>query len=84
MWYDAMIAAPPEVAMARAAHRRRSVDASDSWEQQYVRIVSESGAVRPRLLPDSESLEQPSPLTIVPSVVTYGAYEEPIVAAEDA
>lgn len=28
---------------------------------------------------DSESLEQPSPLKVVPSVTTYGAYEEPIL-----
>lgn len=30
---------------------------------------------------EGDSLEQPSPLKIVPSLTTYGAYEEPIVGA---
>ena len=30
---------------------------------------------------DHSSLEQPSPLKFVPSVVTYGAYEEPLIGA---
>ena len=30
---------------------------------------------------DESSLEQPSPLKVVPSVVTYGAYEEPLIGA---
>ncbi len=32
-----------------------------------------------RLLPDNASLAQPSPLTVLPTVVTYSAYEEPIL-----
>lgn len=30
---------------------------------------------------NGDSLEQPSPLKIVPSLTTYGAYEEPIIGA---
>ena len=31
-------------------------------------------------LPDNTSLAQPSPFTVYPTVVTYSAYEEPIVS----
>lgn len=32
--------------------------------------------------PEEGSLEQPSPLMIVPSLTTYGAYDEPIAYEE--
>ncbi len=45
------------------------------WERQYAEFFHYAGPVD---VPESESLEQPSPLRNVPSVTTIGAYEKPV------
>lgn len=47
-----------------------------SLEKQYAELFRGLNFVA---LPEEGSLEQPSPLMIVPSLTTYGAYEEPVV-----
>jgi len=54
----------------------RKKKAPQKLEDQYRDIVRVSPAV---LRSDNESLEQPSPLKVVRSITTYGAYEEPIL-----
>jgi hypothetical protein len=47
------------------------------FEAQYAEIVKQlQTSFGP--LPDNSSLAQPTPLKVFPTVVTYGAYEEPI------
>ena len=47
-------------------------------EVQYAEIVKQLQTTFGPL-PDNASLSQPSPYKIFPTVVTYGAYEEPII-----
>jgi hypothetical protein len=51
-------------------------------EEQYQELFQSYSSIRLAPLHDESSLEQPSPLQVVPSVTTYdGAYEEPITGA---
>lgn len=53
-----------------------------SIEEQYHELFQSHSSIRLAPLNDESSLEQPSPLKVVPSVTTYdGAYEEPIIGA---
>ncbi len=48
-------------------------------EARHAEILSQlQSTIRP--LPDSASLAQPSPFAVVPTFVTYSAYEDPIMA----
>jgi len=57
---------------AKAAGRNKKI------EVQYAEIVIQLQTTFGPL-PDNTSLAQPSPFKIFPTVVTYGAYEEPII-----
>ena len=47
-------------------------------EEQYLEIVKQiTTTFGP--LPDNTSLAQPSPFRVLPTLVTYGAYDPPIV-----
>ena len=48
-----------------------------SLEEQYKQLFTYNNSLQYIDIEES-SLEQPSPLVIVPSLTTYGAYEEPI------
>jgi hypothetical protein len=50
---------------------------ANELEVQYAEIFRNGIARLP--LPENTSLEQPSPLVFVPSVVAYGAHEQPIL-----
>lgn len=56
----------------------RKVEPNLDLESKYLEIVQEihSSFV---LQSDSSSLAQPLPTKVLPTVVTYGAYEQPIV-----
>lgn len=59
--------------MARKPNEKKKILAIEERYQelfQYRGFIPEVG---------EDSLEQPSPLKIVPSLTTYGAYEEPII-----
>jgi len=48
-------------------------------EEQYKLFLKKDKHYYEKPQDDEHSLEQPSPLKNVPSVTTYGAYEEPIL-----
>jgi hypothetical protein len=48
------------------------------WETQYEEIVKLVRTSFTTPLPENSSLAQPTLLEVLPTVVTYGAYEEPI------
>ena len=48
------------------------------WETQYEEIVRLVRTSFTTPLPENSSLAQPTLLEVLPTVVTYGAYEEPI------
>ena len=48
-------------------------------EKQYTKMFGVENLFHGQIQYDDQSLEQPSPLKIVPSVTTYGASEDPIV-----
>jgi hypothetical protein len=53
-----------------------------SIEEQYRELFPYHSSLPFVPLNDDSSLEQPSPLSVVPSLTTYGgAYEEPITGA---
>jgi hypothetical protein len=53
-----------------------------SIEEQYRELFDYQSSVFHAPLSDDSSLEQPSPLKVVPSLTTYnGAYEEPILGS---
>ena len=49
----------------------------ESLEVQYEKVFRPFLTVMP--VPDEQSLEQPSPFKPVPSVATYGIYEDPVM-----
>lgn len=55
---------------------RQSEKKTQSLEEQYQEYFKLNQVL---IQSDEGSLEQPSPLMIVPSLTTYGAYEEPVV-----
>lgn len=60
----------------KATHKRRKNASDADMERQYQQIV---GTPDPqRILPEYQSLVQPSPYRIVQTVTTYSAYEDPI------
>ena len=53
-----------------------------SIEEQYHELFQSHSSLYLSPLNDESTLEQPSPLKVVPSITTYdGAYKEPIVGA---
>jgi hypothetical protein len=60
--------------------KKRKAPRDETFEEQYaemLRVMRDAGW--DVSTPDhSESLEQPSPLRIVETVTTYGAYEKPL------
>lgn len=48
-------------------------------EEQYKLLLKKDKHYYEKKQDDDQSLEQPSPLKNIPSVTTYGAYEEPIL-----
>jgi hypothetical protein len=62
--------------------KRDRKKAALSIEEQYNELFQPHPPISSTPLYDESSLEQPSPLRVVPSVTTYdGAYKEPIVGA---
>ena len=54
---------------------------SSKLEVQYAEIFKQlTTTFGP--LPDNTSLAQPSPFKVLPTLVTYGVYEKPIVSEE--
>jgi len=62
----------------RRLPRQRSDD--KKWETQYaeiVKVVQTISTIGPA--DDNSSLAQPTPLQVLPTFLTYGAYDEPIL-----
>jgi hypothetical protein len=61
---------------AKTTQKKRPSASDAGMERQYQQIV---GAPDPqRIIPEYQSLVQPSPYGIVQTFTTYGAYEDPI------
>ncbi len=57
-------------------HKKRQAASDADMERQYRQIV---GILDPqRIVPEYQSLVQPSPYRTVQTVTTYSAYEDPI------
>ncbi|MFO0706714.1 MAG: hypothetical protein U0412_07645 [Nitrospira sp.] len=65
--------------MKKSKSKKKGPTLETQYEQFFQPLVQIYGS--PSLLIEETSLEQPSPLRTVPSVVTYGAYEEPLIGA---
>jgi hypothetical protein len=66
----------------RMAKKHDKKKTAASIEEQYGELFQYQSALFQAPLNDESSLEQPSPLRVVPSLTTYnGAYEEPILGA---
>jgi hypothetical protein len=61
--------------MAKQKTKRNVLSIEDQYSELFRYNPSTTAEI------DGDSLEQPSPLKVVPSLTTYGAYEEPIVGA---
>ena len=61
---------------AKNTHKKRQAASDADMERQYWQIV---GILDPqRIVPEYQSLVQPSPYRTVQTVTTYSAYEDPI------
>ena len=61
---------------AKNTHKKRQAASVADMERQYRQIV---GILDPqRIVPEYQSLVQPSPYRTVQTVTTYSAYEDPI------
>jgi hypothetical protein len=61
---------------AKTTHKKRQAASDADMEKQYQQIV---GILDPqRIVPEYQSLVQPSPYRTVQTVTTYSAYEDPI------
>jgi hypothetical protein len=61
---------------AKTTHKKRRAVNDADMERQYQQIV---GTPDPqRIIPEYQSLVQPSPYRTVQTVTTYSAYEDPI------
>ena len=56
----------------------KKMDRKSKLEIQHVEILKQLQTTFGPL-PDNTSLAQPSPFRVLPTVVTYSAYEEPIL-----
>ena len=62
--------------MGRREQRKRT--SKTRLEQMYAEFFIFMGPLQP--VSEADTLEQPSPLRYVPSVTTYSAYEDPVIA----
>jgi len=62
-----------------AKKQTKKMNRKSKLEIQHAEIISQMQLTF-RPLPDNASLAQPSPFTVFYTVVTYSAYEEPILA----
>lgn len=61
---------------AKTAHKKKQATRDADMERQYQRIVE---TIDPqRIVPEYQSLVQPSPYRTVQTFTTYSAYEDPI------
>ena len=68
----------PTMAKKKVRRTAKAVSRKTKLEIQYAEIVKQLQTTFGPL-PDNTSLAQPSPFKVFPTVVTYGAYEEPII-----
>ena len=61
-----------------AKNLSRKMERKSKLEIRHAEIVRQLQTTF-RMLPDNTSLAQPSPFKVFPTVVTYSAYEEPIL-----
>jgi hypothetical protein len=67
----------PVMAKKKARRTAKAAGRKTKLEIQYAEIVKQLQTTFGPLS-DNTSLAQPSPFKVFPTVVTYGAYEEPI------
>ena len=78
--YDRILCKRKEACVAKK--QTKKMNRKSKLEIRHAEIIKRfQTTISP--LPDNASLAQPSPLTIFPTVVTYSAYEEPILANTD-
>ncbi len=61
---------------AKISHKKKRASSDADMERQYQQIVAAPDPQR--IIPEYQSLVQPSPYRTVQTVTTYSAYEDPI------